>query len=54
MYRLNQAMKGMALAGIRARHPEYSAAQIDLAYARMILGDVLVRAVWPDRELVDP
>jgi len=54
VYRLNQAMRRMALAGIRARHPEYSTAQVDTAYARMVLGDALVRAMWPDRELVDP
>lgn len=54
VYRLNQAMRRMALAGIRARHPAYSAAQVEHAYARMVLGDALVRAVWPDRELVDP
>jgi hypothetical protein len=29
-------------------------AQVDHAYARLILGDTLVRPVWPDRELVDP
>ena len=54
VYRLNQAMRRMAWSGIRARHPEYSAAQVEGAYARMLLGDALVRAIWPDRELVDP
>lgn len=54
VYRLNQSMKRMAKDGIRARHPGYSAAQVDLAYARMTLGDALVRAVWPDRDLVEP
>jgi hypothetical protein len=44
----------MALAGIRSRHPDYSAAQVETAYARMVLGDAIVRAMWPDRELVDP
>lgn len=54
VYRLNQAMRRMALAGIRSRHPDYSAAQVETAYARMVLGDAIVRAMWPDRELVDP
>ena len=54
VYRLNQAMRRMALSGIRARHPEYSAAQVDDAYARLILGDELVRALRPDHDLVDP
>jgi hypothetical protein len=54
VYRLNQAMRRMAVAGIRARHPEYSAPQVDRAYARIVLGDALVRAMWPGGELVDP
>jgi len=54
VYRLNQAMRRMAVAGIRARHPGYSALQVDRAYARMVLGDALVRAIWPGGELVDP
>ena len=54
VYRLNQTVKSLALAGIRARHPGYSDTQAERAYARMILGDALIRAVWPDRELVDP
>ena len=54
VYRLNQAVRRMAFAGIRGRHPGYSAAQVEAAYARMVLGDALARAVWPDRELVDP
>jgi hypothetical protein len=54
VYRLNQAMRRMTVAGIQARHPDYSAAQVESALARVVLGDALVRAVWPDRELVDP
>jgi hypothetical protein len=54
VYRLNQAMRRMAVAGIRTRHPEYSVLQVDRAYARMVLGDALVRAMWPGADLVDP
>jgi hypothetical protein len=54
VYRLNESVKRMAMAGIRARHPGYSARQVDRAYARMVLGDALVRAMWPGGELVDP
>ena len=54
VYRLNQTMRRMALAGIKARHPEYTQAQVESAHARIVLGDALVRTVWPDRELVDP
>jgi hypothetical protein len=54
VYRLNQTVKNLALAGIRARHPGYSDTQVEHAYVRLRLGDALVRAAWPDRELVDP
>ncbi len=43
-----------ALAGIRARHPDYREEQARLALFRLILGDELTRAVWPGRDLVDP
>jgi len=54
MFRLTESTRRLAQAGIRARHPHYSDAEVDQAYARMMLGDALVRAVWPDRNLVDP
>lgn len=54
MFRLTDAVRRLAQAGIRARHPEYDEDRVRRAYARLVLGDVLVRAVWPDRELVDP
>jgi hypothetical protein len=54
MFRLTDAVRRLALAGIRARHPEYDEDRVRRAYARLVLGDALVRAVWPGRELVDP
>jgi len=42
------------MSGIRRRHPDDSDLQVQHAYARLVLGDALVRAVWPDRDLVDP
>jgi hypothetical protein len=53
-FRLSAMVRRVACAGIRARHPEYVDEQIRLAHARLTLGDTLVRAVWPDRPLVDP
>jgi hypothetical protein len=44
----------MAMAGIRTRHPEYTDEQVRHAYARLVLGDDLVRRVWPDRAFVAP
>ena len=53
-FRLSELARQVALAGIRARHPEYDEERIRLAYARLVLGDELVRCVWPDRDLVQP
>jgi hypothetical protein len=54
MYRLNDAVRRLAMAGIRARHPAYDEDQVRRAYGRLVLGDAAARAVWPDRDLVDP
>lgn len=53
-FQLTEMVRQLALAGIRHRHPDYSDEQVFQAWARLKLGDELVRAVWPDRELVDP
>jgi hypothetical protein len=53
-FELGETVRQLALAGIRRRHPHYSDEQIFHAWARLNLGDALVRAVWPDRDLVDP
>jgi hypothetical protein len=54
MYRLNEIMRATAKAGIRSRHPEYDDETVHRAYARLVLGDELVRQVWPDQPLVKP
>jgi hypothetical protein len=54
MFRLNDAMRRLAMAGIRARHPGYDEEQVRRAYGRLVLGDALAKAVWPGRELLDP
>jgi hypothetical protein len=53
-FRLTASVRRFALAGIRQRHPGYTEAQVQQAFARLRLGDDLVRAIWPDRTLVDP
>ncbi len=40
--------------GIRARNPDYSASEVELALRRLLLGDDLFRAAWPDRPLLTP
>jgi hypothetical protein len=53
-FRLSDTVRRMSIAGIRKRHPDYTDAQAERAFARLRLGDDLVRAIWPDRALVDP
>jgi hypothetical protein len=53
-FQLTATVRGLAMAGVRSRHPEYTDDQVLRAWARMTLGDTLVTAVWPDRELVEP
>jgi len=54
MFQLNEMVRGIAMAGIRDRHPEYDDEQVKLALARLQFGDALVLAAWPDRALVEP
>lgn len=53
-FRLSDAVRRFAISGIRHRHPDYTEAQVQQAFARLRLGDALARAMWPDRALVDP
>lgn len=54
MFRLTETVRRLAIAGIRARHPEYDDDHVKRAYARLVLGDALTAAVWPRADLVDP
>lgn len=53
-FRLTASARALTAAGIRHRHPHYSDEQVGMAVARLVLGDHLVREVWPDRVLVEP
>lgn len=53
-FRLTQLAREASRAGIRARHPEYDEAAVRRAFFRLLHGDALTRAVWPDQELLDP
>ncbi|MCA9544952.1 MAG: hypothetical protein KC613_11200 [Myxococcales bacterium] len=50
--RMSEDAREISRAGIRARHPDYSEAQVELALRRVLLGDALFRAVWPDAPLL--
>ncbi len=53
-FRLIELAREASLSGIRSRHPDYTAEQVRLAHARLVLGDDLFRRAWPGRDLVDP
>ena len=40
--------------GIRARHPAYDEAAVIAALRRVLLGDALYRAAWPDGPFLAP
>jgi hypothetical protein len=41
-------------AGIRMRHPDYDAEQVEMALARLLWGDVLYRKARPQWPLLEP
>ena len=53
-FELSDAARNLTLAGIRRRHPTYTDEHVQQAWARLVLGDPLCLAAWPDRPLIDP
>ncbi len=51
---LNRELGRMEADGVRRRHPEYGEREVFLAVVRRRYGDELVRAAWPEDDLVDP
>jgi hypothetical protein len=51
---MSEDARAITMAGIRARHPEYAPAEVEHALFRLVLGDRLYRAAWPDRPLLAP
>jgi hypothetical protein len=54
VFRLNDLAREAAMAGIRARHPDYDDERQRLAYARLVLGDETMRKVCPQNGLGEP
>jgi hypothetical protein len=52
--RMSEDARLLALAGIRARHPDYGPAEAELALRRFVLGDELFAAAWPRAARLDP
>ena len=51
---LCETTRAMALAGIRARHPDYDQRSALLALWRSLYGDELFRRAWPQAPLLAP
>jgi hypothetical protein len=52
--RMSEDARRIALQGILARHPGYDDRTARRALLRLLLGDDLVRAMWPGEPLVAP
>jgi hypothetical protein len=53
-FRLNTLARQATLAGIRRRHPAYDGRQATRALHRLLLGDDLMRRVYPGDDLIEP
>lgn len=51
---MSEDVRRMALDGVRSRHPDYDDDRARRAVFRLLLGDDLVRAMWPGEALVAP
>src|SRR5205814_1163348 len=49
--RMSDSVREIAVAGMRARHPEYNERQVQLAVNRLLLGDELFRKAFPGVEV---
>lgn len=53
-FEMSEDSRELSRAGIRRRHPEYDAHEVEWALRRILLGDDLFAEVWPDAPLVAP
>jgi hypothetical protein len=51
---MSDATRATTMAGIRARHPDYTDDQVRYALFRLLHGDELFRRAWPDAPLLAP
>jgi hypothetical protein len=49
---LSEQLYAFTVAGVRARHPAYTDAEVESAVRRLRLGDELFRQVWPQAPLL--
>ena len=51
---MSALVRGIAVAGIRRRHPDYEEDRVRRALLRLLWGDATVRQIWPGEPMVDP
>ena len=51
---MSEEARRISAAGIRARHPHYTDADVRHALNRLVLGDALFTAAWPGAPLLAP
>lgn len=49
---MSDAARKIAAAGVRARHPDYADREIELAVIRLVLGEHLFQAAYPNEDVV--
>ena len=54
MFRLNELVREIAIAGIRRRHPQYDDEQVRRAFICLKHGADAARAAFPGRDPLDP
>ena len=53
-WQMSEEARQVTLAGIRSRHPEYTEDDARFALFRLLLGDELFCAAWPDAPVLAP
>jgi hypothetical protein len=48
---LSEFTRELSAGGVRARHPDYTERQVQLAVIRLVLGDELYRIGYPDEDV---
>jgi hypothetical protein len=51
-FQMIEAARALSASGVRARHPEYTERQVELAVIRLTLGEELFRKAFPGEEVV--
>jgi hypothetical protein len=51
---MSEDARAITCAGIRARHPEYTAHETSIALVRLLVGDEAYQRAWPDAPLLPP